>query len=364
MKKLSTMAALAAICSLNVMAADHSINAVGRAGWFYKDNDVKKTATPNSSAFSFDFLRTSFAGNLTPSVKYLLTSNLLGDKTTDSVDGLSAFIDEAYVTKSFSNGPSLTFGKKIVLIGGREYDYFNFDRYSVSSFYAATPANQVGLTLSHEIAGQTFTAQYFNGNKNNGRGASVNSQSKFGYSLGMSGSLLDGMIKPMIAYSVVPKTKGDSVSDSSTSLIGSSSATRSNSGDDAYLAAGVQVNLNSAITFELDYDLLTQKDADLVGAAKKDSKLNSMVALVRYNSELYSPFAKLISETRKTDSTKTAQRMAYDLGVEFKESKDDAIRYHVVYSGSTVKTSMDSTELKSSPSMIMVGLKFDASILK
>ncbi|MBP9682857.1 MAG: hypothetical protein KBD76_15765, partial [Bacteriovorax sp.] len=63
-------------------------------------------------------------------------------------------------------------------------------------------------------------------------------------------------------------------------------------------------------------------------------------------------------------STKTDSRTAYDLGFEYKEAKEDAIRYHVVYSGSSVKANINTSEVKSSPSSIMVGMKFTASLLK
>ncbi|MGZ3787061.1 MAG: porin [Bacteriovorax sp.] len=365
MKRLSSVAMIATLISANAFAGDHTINAVGRSGWIYNDNDVEKTGASNSSSFNIDYLKMTFAGVISPSVKYFLTTDMLATNTsTDAVDRTSGFIDEAFVTKTFFQGTSFTLGKKAVLIGGREYDYVDYDLYSKSSFKAATPSNQVGLTVAHEIAQQTFMAQYFNGNKNNGKGATTNAQSKFGYSIGWYGSIQNGLIKPILAYTVLPKTKGDSLSDSTTSLIGSSSTTRANSGRDAYLAGGVQVNLPTGLTIEADYDLLTQKDAEFVLSSKKDVKVNSIVGLVRYSTDRFAPFAKFITETRKSDSIKTAERTAYDIGLEFKESKEDAIRYHAVYSGSKLKTNMNVAEVKSSPASIMVGIKFDAAILK
>lgn len=353
MKRLSAVAMLATLLSTNVFGGDHSINAEGRVGWIYKDNDVKKTGVSNSSSFSIDYLRTTFAGSVTPSVKYFLTTDLLGETGNDAVDGTSTLIDEAFVTKTFAQGTSLTLGKKAVFIGGREYDYLNSDRYSASYFYAATPANQVGLTVAHEIASQTFMAQYFNGNKDNGKGTTTNAQSKFGYAVGWYGDLANGLLKPIVAYTVVPEAAA-----TATSLGGTS--TRVTKGDDAYLAAGVQVNMPMGLVLEAEYDLLNEKDAL---ADKKDLKTTSLVALVRLPGDRFSPFVKFISDTKKADSTKTASRIAYDLGIEFKEEKDDAIRYHVVYSGSSVKENIDTTEVKSSPASIMVGLKFVAAIL-
>lgn len=355
MKYLSSVAVMAAIISTSVFAGDHTINAVGRTALVYKDND--STTTANSSSFNMDYLRTTFAGVVQPSVKYYLTVDLLGATSNDAVDGTATLIDEAFVSKTFSFGTTASIGKKAVLIGGREYDYLNFDRYTTSAFYTAAPANQVGLSLAHEIAGQTFMAQYFNGNKNNAKATTVNAQSQFGYSVGWNGNLLEGMIKPIVAYTVVPEGA------SAASTAGSTS--RVNKGEDTYLGAGLQFNLPMSLVVEADYNLLTEKDAAGTVSAKKDLKTTSLVALVRYAGERFAPFAKLISDTNKTSSTKTGTKTAYDLGVEFKEAKEDMLRYHVVYSGSTVKTGLDTaTTTKHSPKSILVGLKFDAAILK
>lgn len=354
MKMLSAVAVVATILSANAFAGDHTINAAGRTGWTYKDNDVKKTGTSNSSSFNIDYLRTTFSGVVTPSVKYLLTTDLLAaNGASDDVDGTSHFIDEAFVTKTFAQGTSVTIGKKAVFIGGREYDYLNYDRYSRSAFYDATPANQVGVTVAHEIVGQNFMAQYFNGNKNNGK--TVNAQSKYGYSVGWYGNIANGLIKPIVAYTVVPEAAGTGTTNN---------GTRVNKGNDVFIGAGLQFNLPADLTIEADYDLLTEKDAAGTLTAKKDLKTTSIVALVRHSGERFAPFAKFIMDTSKLDSTKTAKKTAYDVGVEFKAIKDDAVTYFAVYSGSTVKTGLNTTEVKSSPSSVFVGLKFDAAILK
>lgn len=355
MKKLMIATVTAALATANAFAGDNTINVVGRAGWIYKDNDVKKTGTPNSSSFNIDYLRTTFAGALTPTVKYFATADFLANSSSaDKVDNTSSYIDEAFITKSFATGTGVTVGKKTVLIGGREYDYNNTDRYTSSYVYSATPSNQVGLTLTQEMAGQTLMAQYFNGNKENGTGK--NAQSKFGYSVGWYGDLFGGFVKPIVAYTVVPEAK-----DAFTSLDTGTTGSRANKGDDQYIGAGLQLLTPHNFLLEGDYNLLTEKEA---ATGKKDLKTRSIIGLVRYTTERFAPFVKVISDERKTDSTKTATRFAYDVGVEFKEKSEDAIRYHVVYSGATVKDNINTTEVKSSPKSILVGLKFDAAVLK
>jgi len=355
MRKLTILAATATIISANTFAGDHTINAVGRTGWVYKDNDVKKTEKVSSSSFNIDYLKTTFAGTVNPSVTYFLAVDLLGETSSppDAVDGTSSLVDEAFITKTFSPGTTFTFGKKAVLIGGREYDYSDYDRYTNSVFFDATPGTQVGATLSHDFAGQTLMAQYFNGNKLHG--TAVNAQSKFGYALAWYGNIANGLIKPIVGYTVTPEASG---TPTTTSVL------RLNKGDDTFLSAGLQFNLPRNLTLETDYDVLTEKDATGTVAAKKDLKTTSLVAILTYTSDRFSPFVKWISDENKNGSTKTGTRSAYDVGLEFKEGKDDMVRYHVVYSGSTVKTGINTTEVKSSPSSIMVGLKFDAAILK
>lgn len=355
MKRLVGVAMIATLAAGSAVAGENTINVVGRAGWQYKDNDVKKTGTANSSSMNIDYLRTTFAGVLTPSVKYFATADFLGDNSSaDKVDNTSSYIDEAFITKTFSFGTSVFAGKKTVLVGGREYDYNNTDRYTNSYFYNATPANQVGITLAHEIMGQTLMAQYFNGNKENG--TSANAQSKYGYSIGWYGDLFGGWVKPIVAYTVIPEAKN-----SFTSLDTGTSGSRANKGDDQFLGAGLLLNTPHNFILEADYNILTEKSA---ATGNKDLKTRSIIGSIRYSTERFSPFVKIISDERKNESVKTAKRFAYDAGVEFKENKDDSIRYHVVYSGATVKNDINTSEVKSNPKSILVGLKFDAAVLK
>lgn len=365
MRKLSTVAMFTTLLSMNAFAGDQTINIQGRTGWKYADNDVKKTQVLSSSSFSVDFLRTTFAGVVTPSVNYYLQTNLLPASTTaDVTDATSDLIFEAYITKTFSFGSALTVGKRAVLVGGRESDYAEYDNYTNSAFYDAAPAEQVGATLSHEIAGQTVMAQLMNGNKDDGKddGAttdakSVNAQSKLGYALAWYGDISNGMIKPIVAYTVIPQGKSR----------GTSEDDRKFKGNDTYMSAGLQFNLPAGLTVEADYDLLTLKNATRTAAdatIKADKKITSMVALVKFDVGTCAPFARFVSDTKKSNSVKTYTRTAYDLGVEFKEAKNDMIGYEIVYSSSTVKSDMNTTEVKSSPSSILVGLKFDAAVLK
>jgi hypothetical protein len=206
--------------------------------------------------------------------------------------------------------------------------------------------------------GQEFKLQLSNGNEDK-RISGTKSQSKFGYGVLYKGSAMDGMIKPMIGYTVDPTERAG--------------------GADSYLAGGAQLNA-AGFTVEAEYDLKTQKK---FSAAYGDNTTNSLVALARHNGENFQPFVKYIADWSKTPAgphastvaTATPEeidRTSFDIGLEMKESKEDAIRYHIVYSAQSVKNiayvrAADATSVaasKNSPSQIYAGVKFTADILK
>ena len=331
------------LISFQSFAGDHTINFGARSDWKYKNNDIDKTGTPNSSSFEFNYLLASFSGKISPAFSYFISTDLLQSAAgTDVTNGTSAFIDEAFITKSFGEGGSVSVGKKAVLIGGREYDYFPYDLYTTSYYYEAAPENELGLTLSKEVGEQLWMFQLFNGNKNNVTSQPTsNTQSKFGYSIGWYGNFVDKFIKPIVAYTVVPKGVGSG---------------RVSKGDDVYLGGGVLFNTPHNFVLEVDYGMLTQNHFAGDGVHQKTK---SIVGLIRYNGENYMPFFKMMSDVVTLDSTETNKRSAFDVGVEYRPVNEDLVSYHVVYTGESVKSNVDS-----SPTSITVGIKFDASLLK
>lgn len=331
------------VISLQAFAGDHNIDFGGRSDWKLKNNDIDKTQDPNSSSFEINYLLTSFSGKLSPSYTYFISTDLLQSNTgSDVTNGTSAFIYEAYITKSFGEDMSVSIGKKTVLIGGREYDYFPYDLYTTSYIYNSAPDNELGVTLTKQVGEQLWMFQLFNGNKNNVTSKPLsNTQSKFGYSLGWYGNFLDKFIKPIVAYTVVPKGAGGA---------------RTSKGDDVYIGGGVQFNTPHNFVLEADYGMLTENH---FGGDGVHQKTKSIVGLIRYTGENYMPFFKMISDVITLDSAEKGKRSAFDVGVEYKPSNEDPVSYHIVYSGESIKSNVDS-----SPTSITVGLKFDASLLK
>jgi hypothetical protein len=351
MKKFTLIAAT--VASVSAFAGDHSITATGRMGWNYNDNDIKKTGTSNDSKIAADYGKVKFAGSLNKETKYVLTTNLTqaAIASTSRYDGTNDFIDELYITRNLMEGLNLTLGKQVPLFGTVEFSHDEVDLYLKSGFWneaSGIVKNRFGATLAKEVAGQTFSLAMFNGNLNN----NATKQSKYGYAVQWLGSLANGMIKPNVGYTVDRTTR-----------IG---------GDNTYLGAGLQFNLPASIVFEADYGLQTQKKA----ATNADKKLSSIVGNLSYTGfETVTPFAKVVLDTKKDQSngSKTYDKTGIAAGLEYKASKEDAIRYHVVYQNETTTYASNAIGLangllannaKTSAQSIMVGAKFEANILK
>lgn len=341
MKRLGVLAA-ATLLSVGAMAADHTISGTGRMGLFMRDYDAPTTR--NSSAIEADYFRINFDGVLNASTKYhfvLDPVQVTSTTTNDTTTNVSAFINEFWINRSIGESLNVIIGKQKVLQGSMEYWTSTPDIYSKSGFYSAattTGSDRTGAaTLAYKFMGHDFKAQLFNGNEDK-RSTGTKSQSKFGYAFLFKGNLMDGMIKPIFGYTVDPTARAG--------------------GPDTYLAGGAQVNA-AGFTFEADYGLKTQKNA---ATATTNLTTSSIVGLVRHNGENFQPFVKFIADTNKTDSVKSFERTAFDLGLEMKEVKDDSVRYHVVYSSQSSKTAGVKDAAK--PNQIYAGVKFTADILK
>ncbi|MFN8370205.1 MAG: porin [Bacteriovoracaceae bacterium] len=345
---------LLAFTSVNCFAGNHSITAIARSGWTYKNNDTKKTTTLNSSEINVDYLKLNFDGKLNDKNRYTLELNgLYANSANDKTDNLSDFIEKVNVTRTVADTWTVSLGKLGVIAGGREWDYVSADLYTQSYFFGDLPTYRTGLTVTKEHMGQSFQFQVLNGNKD--RSTGVKSQTKFGGALGYRGILFNGIVNPIIGYTMIPEAIGKTTT----------AGTRVKAGNDVAIAGGIEFKLPHNITFEADYNQFTEEDAAGTTTALKDLKTTSIVGLLRYKCDITNlmPFAKFIQDTVKLDSTKTGERTAYDLGIEYRQPKNEEIRYHAVYSSSSVKTNMNTTRVTSSPYSIMVGLRFDASIL-
>ncbi len=333
MKRLGVLA-VASLLSVGVMAGDNTISATTRFGAIVRNND--SATTRNSSAIEAEYLRLSFDGGLNASTKYhLVLDPVHNADANDTTTNISAFITEIGIVRSFGDDTSLIIGKQKVLMGAIENWYATPDVYTYSQYNSSLSGRTGAATLAHKMMGQEFKLQLSNGNEDK-RSPGTKSQSKFGYAVMYKGNFMEGMIKPILGYAIDPTERKDA---------------------NTYLSAGAQLNA-AMFTVEAEYGLNTKVKA----SGTDDMTTSSIIALVRYNHDNFQPFVKFIADTNKTGSVKTTERTAFDLGLEMKEVKDDAVRYHIVYSSQTGKTSgVKNTE---KPSQIYAGLKFTANFLK
>jgi hypothetical protein len=305
------------------------------------DNDVKNTGTPNTSLITAEWARVYFNGKADANTKYYMSWNVAGGGWTASKDATSPFIDTVGIVRTLGEGLTLNLGKQFLLFGGTETVHENVDQYITSNFWTQADAlgNQFGATLAKEFAGQTLSIQTFNGNLES---KAAEGQSRYGWAASWAGDLAKGMVKPSVGYTVRP----EAASGKSRNLLG----------------VGAQFNVVPSLVIEADYGLDTQKKA---GTNNVDLKTTTIVGLVSYTGmEKVTPFAKFFKDTYKTtiaDGSKEKDVTAWGLGLELKESKEDAMRYHVAYTSAQTKPV---TGTKSTVGTIFLGAKMDLAILK
>ncbi len=337
MKK--TIASMLLVTSSLAFAGDHTLNLVGRFGFENANRDSAKSGMSDSTMIKGDWARAYFAGKLNATTKYAMTLNFLDTNAASATgDKVPALVDELYIKKSLM-GFDLTLGKQATLFGGVDTQRTGADQYVKSLFWTAADAlgSQMGVGLSREIMGHTLSVEAFNGNSDRVTG-SMSAQSKMGYAAQLNADFMTGLVKSTLGYTSKKTVRAE--------------------GPDNYLGFGVQFN-PAVVSVELDYGVKTQVKA---GTAKQDKKETTLAAMFSYTGdENFRPFVKYVKDEDKTSATGTKvqdiDRLA--LGLEYKESKTDATRYHAVVSQETYKPVSGN---KYSVKTVMLGAKFDVAV--
>jgi hypothetical protein len=312
--------------------------------WSHKDYDKTQS---NKSLIAAEYAHLDFAGKLNASTTYYMDLNLAGSESAGNAayDATSSRIDAVGVVRTLAEGLTLNLGKQGFLVGGTEIMTAGQDQYVTSNFFdkADGLTTEFGATVSKEMMGQTFSVQFSNGNATS---RSNNAQTKYGYAAHWGGNLMNGMIKPSVGYTVRPAYDVDS------------SSTTTDWREASMLGAGAEFNLIPTVKFAVDYGLLTAKK---ISSESGDSKESTIMAMAAYTGhELLTPFVKFSKDTFKPAGTKSKDITKLGLGVEFREAKNDAIRYHAAYVSETDKPVSGT---KHTYSTILVGAKFEANIL-
>lgn len=348
--KIKAFIALAAIATTSAFAGEHKAVLKARMDLRGDNRDYAKTGVGSNSAFSAAYARTQFKGDVNDSgVSYKLTLNLVkASEANKDVNGTSGFLDEASLKFKMGDALSLTAGKQYVLLGGREFDWSLRDLYATSVFFASAPSKDLGATVTYSVAGQDFNLQVFNGNKRTSGGegttnGSTSMQSKMGYGITWYGNLMDGMIKPIAGYTIMPRY----------------SATASDR-EDVMMALGAQFNVSNFV-IEADYDSLNKKKAI---STSVDTKVTSMYGYVSYKMDMVSPWFKYISSEEKNYAVNNDKRetTVMELGAQFKHS--EGVKFNVVYDMSEVETtSAAGVKAKSEPKSMFASVVFDTSLI-
>jgi hypothetical protein len=337
--KVLTIVAVLALTTSSAMALDTVIGLKGRFDYIHNKTETTPGDKTSSGVLTSSFLRLVTEAKLNETTNAKLTLDLK-DAATPTENGLTEFVDEAFITKTFG-ALSVLVGKQPVMTGGRENDYSQRDIYLTSIFNFNVATNLTGISAGYSMAGQNVYLQYLQ--QNTTAQAPLTDKKVIGAAY--YGDFMNRMFMPIISYHKV-----------GTARIGAY---------DNFASAGLRVNVAS-IMIEADYLMLEQEKISALG----DAELNSIVAHVRYTHENFQPFVKFIKEDGKKGfdglvaGSTTSERTAYEVGIEYLPNKDEDFRYHVVYNNSEAKRKTPAPTAKVENQQIYAGIAFNYNLLK
>lgn len=339
--KALTIVAVLALSSGSAMALDTVMGLKGRFDYVHTETD-NNPGKDSSGVLTTSYLRLVTDAKLNDTMTAKLTLDFQEANSTKD-NGLTNLVDEAFITKDFGHGFSVILGKQGVLTGGHENEYSSRDLYTTSIHNDSIVDKITGLTAGYAVAEQNIYLQYLQQTDAN-QGSTATFTDKKVVGAAYYGSFMNKMIEPVLSYHKQGTTRAGQY--------------------DTFMAAGLRVNV-AQFTVEADYLVLEQEKLSAAG----DAKLNSIVALVRYNHENFKPFAKFIKEDGEkgfdgiVTGANESERTAWELGLEYVPNKDEDFRYHVVYANSESKETKPASS-KTEEQRIFAGVAFNYNILK
>lgn len=352
MKVLSIIAAIA-LTSSSAMAVETVMGVKGRFDYVRTENKNKTTnVKTNSGELTTSFLRlvTDAKVNDTVSVKLTLDFAPVDSAAARSDTGVSQIIDEAYLTKEFGHGIKAMVGKQAIMTGGRENDYSTRDLYFSSEFKRATPENLTGASLGYSMAGQNVYLQYLE--QKNADSTPFTDKKVVGAAY--YGAFLDNMIMPIVSYHKMGTSRQGAYNNA--------------------MSVGLRVVPMKIVLIEADWLQMEQeKNGTVTGTTAADAKLTSVVGHVRYIHENFQPFFKYIMDKGTKGysgipgvaaGAEKSKRNTWEVGLEYMPSKDEDMRYHVVYNSATSEKETPAPTAKVEEKKIYAGIAFNYNILK
>ena len=353
MKRIATGLAIMSMTSL----AQGALSVQGR--FDYKRLETKTTTAATATTTST--LKDS-SGEYEVNLARILTSGKINESLTFDMEldlkqasgatggAVTDFVDSMVLTKKVGENFSVKLGKQDPLLGGFEWAQADSDVYAVSTFYTDGAPNSVGLSAHYSMLGHTLSLAHLETAANSGTSNSTTDKKVTGALL--AGSCMDGMIGTRFSHHQVGAAAGRT---DLTSL-------------------GLQF-VKDMFVVQLDYSMATKKNQGTNdAAATADAKLNTMLAHVRYNHDNYKPFVKYIMEKSEGSYALTndvagaeSERTVIEAGLEYSPSKDEDMRYHLVYSMAETKQKTGTTGTtargKIENDTILAGVKFGFNLL-
>jgi predicted porin len=337
--KALTILATVALTSTSAFALDTVIAAKGRFDYIHTKTENKPGGETSSGVLTTSFLKLIIDSKVNESTTAKLTLDFTNPTNLDN--GTSNLVDEAYLTKKFE-ALSVILGKQAVMTGGRENDYSAREIYLFSRFAESITDNLVGASVGYSMFGQNVYLQYLQ--QTDANKTPLTDKKVIGAAY--YGEWMNKMIMPILSYHKLGTNRPGAYN--------------------TQMAASLRVNADKFFV-EADYLVLEQEKLTAAG----DAKVNSIVAHARYLFDNgFQPFVKYINEDGKKGyanivaGSTDSERSAFEVGLEYYPTKDEDMRYHVVYDNSTSKKTSPGPELKVEEQKIFAGIAFSYNLLK
>ncbi len=353
---------LALLSAVTVLSNAGTLNLDLRSDYQSENyNQGAKTATgvSDNNKFYIQTGRLDYQGKYSEQISYRARIRFAGKDqgAMSKRDSTNATLDLAYVTDQFSENTSLTVGKFGSDVGGFEGTTNGADLYLASEAYTGTTylggvntgysdhLYYTGAKVTQLMGDHEFALHAANLPSDNMSGGKLAQNTNFIGGV-YKGTLYEKNLGFMLSHHSARSTvTGVVTMDTKTELS----------------AAGVQYKLEDFViqfSYGLNSYRTTSDNVNTVGSA---------AAIVRYSTQSWLPFVKVVSSTEaiKTLASEVRNKyLSYAIGTEYRHQAEDKFRYHALMQNRTMSpdsaVSPDSRNL----TQVIVGIRIMADILK
>jgi len=292
-------------------------------------------AATDSQSLVVRTARILVTGDLSEAISYTLrldVKNALYSSDNVGQDTSIAALDRAYIEQNLLPWLSLKVGRMPLMSGAIESDYSSMDRYYESYFvelvsYQVAPIT-TGIDLSATIATHTFSLQVFNGvQETTGVNKGLQQAADLSTVVGYRGSLIGGMIKPIVTYDQFVRIRGGKGSqrdDTTTFRAGGVGA--------QFSIVGVDLDLEYDVFKKPGFRFYTWDGAGVAKAVDNPKdELRTVVTQLAYNDKPthLRPFVKWSQDLSTVAGEERRNYVRYAYGVEYRPWAK-GFRYHAV----------------------------------